>query len=226
MLLLLAALAQAPTESQLGVPVYPGAHFEPRRSAVASQGIKRVYVFTTAAPLITVVRFYERRIGDRATSVTQGRYEWPDLGLKVEPDRTPGAAGSVITIATAPPSLNDLEASDSETEGESPEIAPPETPPRPSEVGVPLYPGALYDVRRSRALSNAYVLTYAYTSPDDEPRVIGYYERRLRRRALLLEETGPRTIVVRGTPDQPVLRVAFRTEAGKTLILVMHRMQS
>ena len=226
MLLLLAALAQAPTASQLGVPFYPGAHFETRRSAVASQGVKRVYVFTSGDPVITVVRFYERRIGDRATPMTQGGYEWPDLGLRIEPDRTPAAVGTVITVATTPPSLNDLEASDSETEGESPEIAPPETPPRPSEVGVPLYPGAMYDVGRSRALSNAYVLTYAYTSPDDAARVISYYERRLRRRAILLDETGPRTIVVRGTPDQPALRVAFRTEAGKTLILVMHRMQS
>src|SRR5207245_5915059 len=45
MLLLLAALAQVPSQSQLRVPLYPGAHFEPRRSAVASHGIKRVHVF-------------------------------------------------------------------------------------------------------------------------------------------------------------------------------------
>src|SRR5262249_40189589 len=130
MLILLAAslLAQS-------VPVYPGARLEPRRSAQLSQGARRVSVYLSGDPVMTVVRFYERRTGERAVPGANGRYAWEDLGLSVEPNTTgAGTTRSVILMVYEPPSVGDLEQPDSEAEGENPEISPPETPPRASEL--------------------------------------------------------------------------------------------
>lgn len=103
-----AAMA-APTEAQLGVPLYPGARFDGDISAQMSEGDDTgiYYVFASADPVTTVAAFYERHTGKKGMEteggvliVVQGQGLFPDLGVTVQPNvgTFAGSVRSVITV--------------------------------------------------------------------------------------------------------------------------------
>jgi hypothetical protein len=99
----------APTEAQLGVPLYPGARFDGAISAGMSAGDDTgiYYVFASADPVAQVAAFYEQRTGKKGMVnengvliVVQGEGLFPDLGVTVQPNvgTFPAPAQSVITV--------------------------------------------------------------------------------------------------------------------------------
>ncbi len=99
----------APTEAQLGVPLYPGARFDGTISAGMSAADEEgvYYVFASADPVAKVAAFYEQRTGRKGTAteagvliVVQGEGLFPDLGVTIQPNvgTFPAPAQSMITV--------------------------------------------------------------------------------------------------------------------------------
>ena len=105
-----AAAAQAvPTPQQLGVPIYPGAHYEAQMSTGMSQPTEKYYVFTTADSLRRVVAFYENAtkkqgtpmgVGGAVLIVLEGQAPFPRHGVMIEPNRPGMYPPSVRTVFT------------------------------------------------------------------------------------------------------------------------------
>ncbi len=104
-----AARMAAPSESDLGVPVYPGARFDAQMSAAMSSGDSEgnYYVYTSADAAAAVTRFYEQRTGKQGQTneagtliVVRGEGLFPDLGVTVQanPGSFPPAVKTVITV--------------------------------------------------------------------------------------------------------------------------------
>ena len=87
--------AKPPTEPELGMPIYPGARFDPELSTGLSQESEKYYVYFTDDPILKVVQFYEGRTGKKAIElegakgafwvVLKGTAPWPELGVLIEP---------------------------------------------------------------------------------------------------------------------------------------------
>jgi hypothetical protein len=99
----------APTEAQLGVPLYPGARFDGAISAGMSAGDDTgvYYVFGSADPVAKVAAFYEQRTGKKGMAneagvliVVQGEGLFPDLGVTIQPNAGtfPANVKSMITV--------------------------------------------------------------------------------------------------------------------------------
>lgn len=105
-----AAAAQAtPTQQQLGVPIYPGAHYEAQMSAGMSQPTEKYYVFTTTDSLRRVVAFFENATkkqgaafgdGGAVIIVLEGEAPFPRHGIVIEPNRQGMYPPSVRTVYT------------------------------------------------------------------------------------------------------------------------------
>jgi hypothetical protein len=103
-----AAPMAAPSASELGVPVYPGAQFDGRLSASLSAGDSEgtYYVYTSTDSPATVTAFYEQRTGKKALHMeggvliaVRGEGPFPDLGITVQPNLG-SHAPNVRTIVT------------------------------------------------------------------------------------------------------------------------------
>jgi hypothetical protein len=104
-----AAPMAAPAESDLGVPLYPGAQFDGRMSAAMS-GMgdnANYYVYTTADAVGPVTAFYQLRTGKQGLTneggtliAVRGEGLFPDLGVAVQPNvgTYPPAVKTMITI--------------------------------------------------------------------------------------------------------------------------------
>jgi hypothetical protein len=99
----------APTEAQLGVPLYPGARFDGLVSAQmsASDEEANYYVYGSGDAVATIATFYEQRTGKKGTVTeggvmitVRGQGLFPDLAIVIQPNETmlPPSAKSVITI--------------------------------------------------------------------------------------------------------------------------------
>jgi hypothetical protein len=99
----------APTEAQLGVPLYPGARFDGTISAGMSAGDDTgvYYVFASADPVAKIAAFYEQRTGKKGMVnengvmiVVQGEGLFPDLGVTIQPNAGtfPANVKSMITV--------------------------------------------------------------------------------------------------------------------------------
>jgi hypothetical protein len=83
-----------PTSESLGIPIYPGAQFQPRLSAGMSFGETSFYIFTAVETPAEVIKWYEKETGlkseswdvDRYSIAISGYMPFPDKGLTVEPD--------------------------------------------------------------------------------------------------------------------------------------------
>jgi hypothetical protein len=82
-----------PTEAKLGVPIYPGARFDPETTAGMSEPGAGYFVFFSADPVDQVTRFYEQRTGKKAERTpggsmiaVKGSLPWPELGVTVQPN--------------------------------------------------------------------------------------------------------------------------------------------
>ena len=100
-------LAKNPPAAQtLGVPIYPGAVFNPEISAGMSLNDYQYYVYLSNDPPAKVVAFYEQRLGKKASSceggyafVLKGKLPVPDEGLTIQPNELfGGPAKTVITL--------------------------------------------------------------------------------------------------------------------------------
>lgn len=95
-----------PTAQTLGVPIYPGAVFNPEISAGMSLNDYQYYVYLSNDPPAKVVAFYEQRLGKKASSfdggylfALKGKLPVPDEGLTIEPNKFfDGPAKTVITV--------------------------------------------------------------------------------------------------------------------------------
>jgi hypothetical protein len=102
---------KAPTEKELGVPLYPGARYDARSSAGMSMGDQRGYLFVTDDAPAQVVKFYEAKLGKRAQGDAQSGYMIalegkglvPDEGLAVQPNMLPGGGKTLITVMRQKP---------------------------------------------------------------------------------------------------------------------------
>ena len=63
-----------------------------------------------------------------------------------------------------------------------PVIAAAQAPPTREQLGVPAYPGATYDARNSDGMSQEREKYYIFTTADDLPQVVAFYERATQRR--------------------------------------------
>jgi hypothetical protein len=99
----------APSEAQLGVPIYPGARFEGRMSAELSQSDEEAnyYVFGSADAAPAVTAFYRQRTGKPGIEVeggvliaVRGEGLFPDLAVTIQPNvgTLPASVKSVITV--------------------------------------------------------------------------------------------------------------------------------
>lgn len=102
-----------PTEAKLGVPVYPGARFDPETTAGMSEsGDAWYFVFLSPDPVEQVTRFYEQKTGKKAQRAPEGSMiavkgslPWAELGVTVQPNAV--AEGwrrgmkSVVTVRKA-----------------------------------------------------------------------------------------------------------------------------
>ena len=87
----------APSESEIGAPVYPGAVYNTELSAGMSEGNDyKYFVFHTNDSPETVVRFYEQKLGKKPQKLgnsymfaLKGNLPLPDDGLVVEPNQMP-----------------------------------------------------------------------------------------------------------------------------------------
>ena len=104
-----AAPLAPPSEAELGVPVYPGARFDPQMSGqLSSSGDARYFVYTSSDEPAKVLSFYERQTGKKAAIQSErghliavrGAAPWPALGVSIEPNLGlyPVAVRTVITI--------------------------------------------------------------------------------------------------------------------------------
>jgi hypothetical protein len=97
-----------PTEKDLGVPIYPGAKFDPDASAGMSSGNDyAMYLYLTTDEPSKVVDFYEKQLKIKAAEPAKGRYiiplkgnlPVPKEGISIEPNTMfGGSAKTVITI--------------------------------------------------------------------------------------------------------------------------------
>ena len=96
-----------PTAQTLGVPIYPGAVFNPEISAGMSLDEDyQYYVYLSNDPPAKVVAFYEQRLGKKASSyeggylfALKGKLPVPDEGLAIQPNVLfSGPAKTVITV--------------------------------------------------------------------------------------------------------------------------------
>lgn len=100
------AVAKAPTEKELGVPLYPGARYDVRNSAGMSLGEQRAFIFVSDDAPEKVLRFYEQKLGKKAGGDAQ--YGWmfalegslpvPQEGLTVQKNMLPGGGKTAITV--------------------------------------------------------------------------------------------------------------------------------
>ncbi len=104
-----AAAQAAPTQEQLGVPIYPGAHYEAQNSEGMSQPTEKYYVFTTGDQLARVVAFYENAtkkkgepLGETGAILIalEGQAPFPKHGIMIEPNRPGMYPASVVTVFT------------------------------------------------------------------------------------------------------------------------------
>ncbi len=96
-----------PTAQTLGVPIYPGAVFNPEISAGMSLDEDyQYYVYLSNDPPAKVVAFYEQRLGKKASSyeggylfALKGKLPVPDEGLAIQPNVLfGGPAKTMITV--------------------------------------------------------------------------------------------------------------------------------
>jgi hypothetical protein len=96
-----------PTSQTLGVPLYPGAVFNPEISAGMSlDDDYQYYVYLSNDPPAKVVAFYEQQLGEKADSneggyiiALKGKLPVPDEGLTIQPNMLfGGTAKTVITV--------------------------------------------------------------------------------------------------------------------------------
>lgn len=96
-----------PTAQTLGVPLYPGAVFNPEISAGMSlDDDYQYYVYLSNDPPAKVAAFYEQRLGKKASSnqggylfALKGKLPVPDEGLAIQPNVLfGGPAKTVITV--------------------------------------------------------------------------------------------------------------------------------
>jgi hypothetical protein len=104
-----AAAQAAPTQQQLGVPLYPGATFQASMSEGLSQPTEKYYVFTTGDPLARVVAFYENAtkltaqdFGEQGAKIIaiKGNPPFPQHGIVIEPNRAGMYPATVTTVFT------------------------------------------------------------------------------------------------------------------------------
>ncbi|MGE5551023.1 MAG: hypothetical protein ACM3ZC_10920, partial [Bacteroidota bacterium] len=97
-----------PTEKTLGVPLYPGAVFNPELSAGMSLDEEyQYYVFLSHDPPEKVAAFYQQKLGKKPLAneggyifAIKGSLPIPEEGLTVQPNKLfGGKAKTVITVA-------------------------------------------------------------------------------------------------------------------------------
>lgn len=100
---------KAPSEAELGVPLYPGARFEGRMSAELSRSDEEAnyYVYASSDAPELVTRFYESRTGKKGLTneggvlfVVRGEGLFPDLGVTIQPNvgTFPATVKTVLTM--------------------------------------------------------------------------------------------------------------------------------
>ncbi|NLW45850.1 MAG: hypothetical protein GXY86_00700 [Firmicutes bacterium] len=96
-----------PTPQSLGIPIYPGAVFNPEISAGMSlDDDYQCFVYLSNDPPAKVVAFYEQRLGKKADSneggyliALKGKLPVPEEGLAIQPNLLfGGTAKTVITV--------------------------------------------------------------------------------------------------------------------------------
>lgn len=104
-----AAPMAAPTEGDLGVPLYPGARFDGRMSGQmsASDEEANYYVYTSADTPQQVATFYQTRTGKKGLTTeggvliaVRGEGLFPELGITVQPNAGtyPPSVKTMLTI--------------------------------------------------------------------------------------------------------------------------------
>jgi hypothetical protein len=102
---------KAPTEKELGVPLYPGARYDARSSAGMSMDDQRAFLFVTDDAPAKVVKFYEAKLGKKAQGgpatgymfALEGSGLMPDEGLAVQSNMLPGGGKTLITVMREKP---------------------------------------------------------------------------------------------------------------------------
>lgn len=97
LLLLGSVCGAAPSASEIGAPIYPGAVFDTELSAGMSEGNDyKYYVFLTNDSPEAVASFYEQKLGKKPQKLgnsymfaLKGNLPIPDDGLVVEPNPMP-----------------------------------------------------------------------------------------------------------------------------------------
>ena len=96
-----------PSATQLGVPRYPGAVFDPRNSAGMSSDEETYFIYTTADPAAQVEAFYQRELKLKpmktesgAIFAVKGSGLFPELGVVVQPNvgTYPEGVKTMITV--------------------------------------------------------------------------------------------------------------------------------
>lgn len=84
----------------------------------------------------------------------------------------------------------------------APAIALAQAAPSAQVLGVAVYPGAAYDARNSTGMSQEREKYYIFTTADDVPQVVAFYERATQKRGTPMGE-GAVLIAIEGTPPFP-----------------------